>query len=39
MLKNGKSKTTIGFDLRPLSHHFNSVIELKIIHHLASEII
>ena len=29
MLKNGKSKTTIGIYLRPLSHLFNSAIELK----------
>ena len=29
MLKEGKSKTTIGIYLRPLSHLFNSAIELK----------
>ena len=29
MIKEGKSKTTIGIYLRPLSHLFNSAIELK----------
>ncbi|HBH49142.1 MAG TPA: integrase [Bacteroidales bacterium] len=29
MLKEGKSKTTIGIYLRPLSHLFNAAIELK----------